>query len=163
MYLEWEVPKLKISDKVDKKSRIFKIGKPKFKLTKFIVGKNKNIHDKFKSIQRSKKAFWSTLQSGNVFPNIRVYPFNSKSMAFVSKRKMLTKIGHTFIAGISIRKVKSCLWSIIRYFLYPVFIFIIWNFKSYNLSWFSCYKGYQVNSVFYALCRCIVHPFLLFF
>ena len=44
------VSKLKRRDKINKKSIIFKIGKSKFKVTKFIVDKGKNIHDRFKSI-----------------------------------------------------------------------------------------------------------------
>ena len=42
--------KLKIMNKINKSIKILKIMKAKFKLTKFVISKNKNTHNRLKGI-----------------------------------------------------------------------------------------------------------------
>ena len=84
-------------------------------------------------------------------------------MAFVLEIAMLTTIAYIFIAWICIKIIIFCFRCFVSYILYPFFIFIKRNIRSYNLPRFPCYKRYQIIFLSFSLHNCRVRPFPLFF
>lgn len=93
---------LKIRYKINKGSRFFKVGKARFKFTKFIISIDKNIHYKFKSTQGSKETFGAALKSSDILANIRIYALYREGMALVLKIEMFAPVGYILITRIRI-------------------------------------------------------------
>ena len=77
-----------------------------FSCPEFIVGINENSKNSQKRLQRTRKASTASGKDGDIVPQIRIYPFHRKGIAFIPRiADMLTRINHIDIAKPSIRTV----------------------------------------------------------